>query len=125
MNWSMYERQARKLLLESCNGSLATVGTPIVDDPKDTACFVVGRASHDLLNQTIEGCDAGGFFATPKDTGMMNVESSDVGPGSAPLVLMFDTHQAFGGSGQGRMLAPTGLNALLLFSRDDKFIAFE
>jgi hypothetical protein len=125
MDWSMDEPQARKLLFESCNGSLARVGTAIVDDPKDTPCVVVGRASHDLLNKTIEWCDAGGCFATAKDTGMMNVESSDVGPGSAPLVLMFDTHRTLGGSGQRRMFAATGLNAGLLVSRNDKFIAFE
>ncbi len=55
----------------------------------------------------------------------MNVESSEVGPSSAPLILMFDAHRTFRRGGQSWMLAPTGLNAGLLVSRDDKFIAFE
>ena len=82
------------------------MGTSVVDDPEDTPGVVVGRASHDLLNKTVKGCDAGGSFAAAKDTGMMNVESGHVGPGSATTVLMFDAHRAFRRDGQRGMLAP-------------------
>ena len=121
----MNERQAREQVLKSGDGSLAPVRTPIVDDPKDTPGIVVGRASHDLLDKTIKGGDASGCFATAKDTGTMNVESCDIGPGSATTILMFDPHRALRRGGQGGMLAPPGLDAGLLVGRDDKFITFE
>ncbi len=125
MDRTMNEGQTRELLLESRDGSMAAVRTPVVDDPKDTSGVVVGRASHDLLNKTIKGCDTGSCFAAAKDTGTMHVESCDVGPGSATTILMFDAHRALRRSGQGWMLAPPGLDAGLLVGRDDKLISFE
>ena len=76
-------------------------------------------------NQTTKGCDAGGCFAAAKDTGTMNVESSDVGPRSATTVLMFDAHRALRRGGQRGMLAAPGLDAGLLVGGDDKFITFQ
>ena len=125
MDWTMNEGQARELPLESRDGSLATVRTPIVNDPKDTPGFVVGRASHDLLNKAIKGCDTSGCFAAAKDTGTMNVESCEIGPGSATTILMFDAHRALRRDRQSWMLAPPGLDAGLLVGGDDKFITFE
>src|SRR5271166_5902046 len=101
------------------------MGTSVVDDPEDTPSIVVGRASHDLLNQTTKGCDASGCFAAAEDTGTMNVESGDVGPGPAATVFMFNTHRAFGCNSQRGMLAPPGLDAGLLVGGDDKFVTFE
>jgi hypothetical protein len=101
------------------------MGTSVVDDPKDTPGVVVGRASHDLLNETVKGCDAGGSFAAAEDTGMMNVESGHIRPGSAATVLMFDAHRAFRRDGQCGMLAAPGLDAGLLVSGNDKFIVFQ
>ncbi len=45
-------------------------------DPRSWPGVVVGRASHDLLNQAIKGCDTSGCFAAAKDTGTMNVDQS-------------------------------------------------
>jgi len=125
MDRAMNERQAREQVLESRDGSLATVRTPIVDDPEDTPRIVVGRASHDLLDKTVKGGNAGGRFAAAEDTGTMNVESGDVGPGSATAVFVFDAHRALRRGAQGGMLAPPGLDAGFLVGRDDKFIIFE
>jgi hypothetical protein len=36
----MNERQAREQVLESRDGSRATVRTPVVDDPKDTSGII-------------------------------------------------------------------------------------
>src|SRR5271154_3688037 len=101
------------------------MGTSVVDDPEDAPGVVVGRAGHDLLNKTVKRRNACGRFAAAKDTGMMNVECSDVGPRSATTILMFDAHRAPRRDGQRGMLAPPGLDAGLLVSGDDKFIAFE
>ena len=105
--------------------ALPRVRTPVVDDPKDTPGIVVGWACHDLLNQTIKGGAASGGFAAAEDTGTMNVESCDVGPGSAAAILIFDAHRALRRRGQSGMLAASGLDAGLLVGRDDKFIVFE
>jgi hypothetical protein len=78
-----------------------------------------------LLNQTIKGGAASGGFAAAEDTGTMNVESCDVGPGSAAAILIFDAHRALRRRGQSGMLAASGLDAGLLVGRDDKFIVFE
>src|SRR5450755_3823990 len=97
----------------------------MVDDPKDTPGIAVRRTSHDLLDQTIKGYDASGGFTAAKDAGRMNVESGNVGPGSATTVLMFDAHRSMRGRRQRGMLAPPGLNAGLLVSRNDQLIVFE
>ena len=94
MDWTMNQGQARELLLESGDGSLATVRAPIVDDPKDTPGVVVRKTSHDLLNKTIKGSDASGCFAAAKDTGTMHVERCDVGPCAATTIFVFDAHRA-------------------------------
>lgn len=125
VDWPMDKGQAWELLFESCDGGLPAMRAPIVDDPKDTAGVVVGRASHDLLNKTIEGRNTSGCLAAAKDTGMMNIKSRDVSPGSATIVFMFNAQRAFRRGGQRGMLAPPSLNAGLLVSGDDKFIAFE
>jgi hypothetical protein len=78
-----------------------------------------------LHNETVKGCDAGGSFAAAKDTGMMNVESGHVGPGTATTILWFDAHRAFRRDGQRGMLAAAGLDAGFLVSGDDKFIVFQ
>jgi len=56
---------------------------------------------------------------------MVNVESSDVGPRSATIILVFDAHRALRRGGQAGMLAPPGLNPGLLVSGDDKFVVLE
>jgi hypothetical protein len=110
----MNEGQARELLLESGDGSLTAMRTSLVDDPKDTPGVVIGRASHDLLNQAIEGCDASGCFAAAKDASTMNVEGCDVSPGSATPIFMFNAHRTLRRGGQSLMLAPASW--MLVFS---------
>lgn len=112
-------------MLESEDGGGAPVRTAIVNDPENAAGVVVGRASHDLFHQTIKGRDAGSCFAAAKDAGVMNIESGDVRPGAAAIILVFDEHGTIGRGWKRGMLAPPGLNAGLFVSRDDVFVALE
>ena len=125
MNRSVNENQPGELLLEAEDGGVAAVGTAVIDDPEDATGFVVGRPGHDLLDEVEEGVDAGGGLATAKDPSMVDVESGEVGPGTAALVFVLDAHEAMGSRRQGRMCATTGLHAGLLIGGDDKFVAFE
>ena len=125
MNGSVNENQPGELLLEAGDGSVAAVGAAVIDDPEDAPGVVVRRSGHDLLDETIEGLDTSGGLATAEDTSVMDVESGDVGPSPATVVLMLDAHRAMGSWRQGRMLAATRLNAGLLVGGDDEFIASE
>jgi hypothetical protein len=78
-----------------------------------------------LFHQAIQGRDAGSYFAAAKDAGVMNIESSDVRPGAATILFVFDEHGAIGRGWQRGMLAPPGLNAGLFVSRDDVFVTLE
>lgn len=66
----------------------------VVDDPEHTACLIVGRPSHDLFDQPVKGSDACGRLAAAEDAGVMDVQSGDVSPGSAAVVLVLDEHGA-------------------------------
>ena len=125
VDWTMDERQAREQMSESVDGSRAPVGTPVVNDPEDTAGVVVGRACHDLFHQAIKGRDARSCFATAKDAGMMNIESGDVRPCAATIVFVLNKHRTIRRRRQRCMVAPAGLDAGLFVSGDDKFVTAE
>jgi len=124
MDGSVHENQPGELLLEADDGCVAAMGTAVVDDPKDASGVIVGRSGHDLLDEVKERNDAGGGLATAKDPSVMNIESGEVGPSAAAVVLVLDAHGAARGRRQSGMRAAAGLNAGLLVGRDVKFIVF-
>ena len=86
MDWTMHEREAGKQSLQSLDGRFTAVRSSVIDDPENTPGVVVGRASHDLFDQTMESSDASGGFAAAKDACMVNVESGHISPGAAALL---------------------------------------
>ena len=125
VDWPVHEREPGKQCTQPLDGRFTAVRRSVIDDPEDTSGIVVGRASHDLFDQTMESSDAGCGFAAAKDAGMVHVERGHISPGAATLVFMLDTHGVFRGGQLGWVLAVASLNAGLFVGRDDKFILLE
>jgi hypothetical protein len=53
---------------------------------------VVRRSRHYLLEQPVKGSDPILGLATAKDSGMVNIQTDDVSPGSTPGVFVFHLH---------------------------------
>ena len=80
MNRTMHDNQSWKLLLESGNAARPAMRGAIVHDPEDPARLVVRRLAHDLVDQSLEGGDAGLVFAAAKHFGAVDIEGSQIGP---------------------------------------------
>ena len=125
MHRSVGEPQAREAVLETADGSLAAVGRAIVDNPEHAAGLVVGGPGHDLLDQTVKRSDTVMGLAAAEDTGLMDIQSSQVGPGATAVVFVLDPCSQAGPRAQRRMLAAAGLNTGLFISGNHEFIVEE
>lgn len=103
----------------------AAVSRTVVDDPEDAASVIVGRASHDLLDEAVKGPDTILLFAAPKDPGVVDIQTGDVGPGPAPKILVLYLHRATRAAGAGRMFASPGLNAGFFVRGDHELIILQ
>jgi len=101
------------------------VSRTVIDDPEDAASVIVGRASHYLLDETVKGLDAVLGLAAPKDPGMVDIQTGNVGPGSAPKILVLYLHRATRAAGARRMFAPPGLNAGFFICGDNELIILQ
>ena len=111
--------------LQALHGPEAAVSRTVVDDPEDAASVVVGRSSHDLLDEAVKRLDAILLFAATKDPGMVDIQTGDVGPGPAPKVLVLDLHRATRAAGASGVFAAPGLNAGFLVGGDHELIIFQ
>jgi len=101
------------------------VSRTVTDDPEDTASIIVGRASHYLLDEAVKGCDAVLELAAPKDPGVVDIQTGDVGPGSAPKILVLYLHRATRAAGASGMFASPGLNAGFFVRGDHELIILQ
>jgi hypothetical protein len=97
----------------------------VVDNPKHAARIIVGRSCHDLFDQTIKRRDTVAGLAAPKDTGAVDIQCGEVGPGAAAIIFVFDLHGAAGAASMCRVLAPARLDAGLLIRGYDEFIILQ
>jgi len=111
MDRSVYHGQSRLEAAETVLGFSATVGRAIVHDPEDAARVVVRRSSQHLLDQPVKGRNAVFEFAAAKDSGVVDVQGGDIGPGTATEVLVFDTHGCAWPAGLRGVFAAAGLDA--------------
>lgn len=101
------------------------MGGAIVHDPEDATGVVIGRACHDLLDQSVEGRDAILRFAAAIDSGSVDIQGSDVGPGTTPEILILDTHAGAWSARLRDVFPAPGLNAGLFIGGDHEFIVLE
>ena len=94
----------------------------VVHDPEHAARGVVRWLGHDLVDQTLEGRDAGADFTAAEHLGAMHVQRSQVRPGAAASVLVLHAHRLTGLGWQARMDAQPRLDAGLLIGRDDELV---
>jgi hypothetical protein len=84
-----------------------------------------GGARHHLLYQSVKRFNAILLLAAAKDPGMVDIQTSDVGPGAASKVLVLDLHRPTRAAGASGVFAAPGLNAGLLVGRDHELIVFQ
>ena len=111
--------------LQALHGPGAPVSRTVVDDPEDAASIIVRRSSHYLLNEPVKRLNAIFLLAAPKDPGIVNIQTRDVGPGPAPKVLVLDLHRFPRAASASGMFAPPGLNAGFLVGGDHELIILQ
>jgi len=94
----------------------------IIYDPEHPAGILVGRSGHDLLDEAIKRIDAILGFAATEDSGVMDVQPRNIGPGAAAGVFVLDPQGSIRPALLGCMVAATSLNAGFFVGRDDEFI---
>lgn len=125
MNGSMNQEQTRIFGAQTVYSTLSAVNGTVVDDPENPFCFAIRWAGHDLVDQTVKGCDAVFGFTATEDSAMVNVQSGQVCPGPAASVLVLNTHRRARTTRRGSMFSSPCLNAGFLVGRDDKLITSE
>jgi hypothetical protein len=100
-----------------------TISKQLSTNPEDMACVIVGWTCHDLFDQTVKGRDAIGGFATSKNSGVVNIQSGDIGPGAATEVLMFDAHWRAWPATLGGVLAAACLDTGFFIGGDHELVA--
>ena len=101
------------------------MGRAIVHDPKDLPSIVVRWSRHHLLDESVKRFNAIARFTAAKDSGAVDIQGSNIGPGAATEVLMFHMHGSSWTASLRGLLAAAGLNTGLLISRDNEFIVLE
>ena len=122
MNRAMNENESRKLELEAFNGGATTMGGAIVNDPKHAARVIVGRTGHHLFNEPVEGSHSITSFTSAKNLGAVDVERSQIGPGAASFIFVFDLHGRSWLNRKSGMKAAACLDAGFLISGEDEFV---
>jgi len=125
MDGGMHERQAGVEMAKTLNGSGATMRRAVVHDPEDATGVVIRWSCHHLRDKPVKGGDAILRFTAAKDSGAVDVQRGDIGPGTAAEVLMLDVHGSAWTTALRGMLAATGLNAGLFIGGDHEFIILQ
>jgi hypothetical protein len=86
----MDEDDVGPLVLESLLAGFAAMRGAIIDDPEHPWGRKVRGLTHDLVDEALEGDNAGRGFAPAVDLGAAYVPSGQVGPGATPFVLKFN-----------------------------------
>jgi len=110
---------------EPLHAGLTSVSGPIVEDPKHPSCLTIGGASHDIVDESVEGDDSIAGFATAEDSDAVHVQRGEIGPSPQPFVFVFDLHREAWPSRQGRMASLPSLDAGFLIRADHEFVLSE
>ena len=99
------------------------MGGAVVDDPEHAPGGGVGCAGHDLVDEPVEGVDAGGGLAAAEYLGAVHIPGGQVGQGAAAGVFVFDTRRAVWRRWRAGVLADAGLDGGLLIGADDVLVS--
>src|SRR6478735_9176122 len=80
-------------MLEPVGASLTAMGGAAVDHREHPTRGRVGLAGHDLVDQPVEGVDAGGLLAAAEHLGAVDVPGCQVGQGAAAEVFRLDARR--------------------------------
>jgi FixJ family two-component response regulator len=108
---------------EAVGGSLAATSGAVVRDPEDVSCGLVGLLAHNFADEAIHRCDAILRLATTEDLGVVDVPSSQVGPGTPTKVLVFYSRGTVRRGRQSRLFPAAGLNACLFVGGNNTLVS--
>ena len=78
MHGQVDQAQFRPAILEPVDAGLSAVGGAVVDHPEHSTRGGVGLGGHDLVDQPVEGVDAGGLLAAAEHLGAVHVPGCQV-----------------------------------------------
>jgi hypothetical protein len=125
MDRTMDKNETGVLFLQSLGGGLTPMRGPVIDDPKDSPCLVVGREGHDLCNQSVKRKDPGFLFTAAKEFHAVNIQRRQIGPSPATRVFVLEFPRRTGLRRKRRVATCSGLNAGLFIGREDKLILLQ
>src|SRR5579864_5987012 len=96
MEGSVDQHQAGVPPLESRHGARSPMSRTIIHDPEDAPGLIVRGPGHDLIHQPIKRSNPILRLAATEHPGVVDIEGSQVSPGTATLVFMLDPHRAMG-----------------------------
>jgi hypothetical protein len=111
--------------LQTLHGSGTAVSRTVVYDPEDAASIVVRRSRRYLLDEPVKGSDPILGLTTAQDSGMVNIQTDDVSPGSTPEVFVFHLHGTARTTGASGVLTPPSLDAGFFVCRNHELIVFQ
>ena len=119
---AVHEQQVGVAVAQTADRAEPAMGGAIVHDPEDAARMTVRVLVHHLRDKAVERCDAGVGLAAAEESGAVDVESSEVGPSPAALVLVLDLAGLARLGGPGAMPAGARLNAGFPVGGDDEVV---
>ena len=97
----------------------------VVDDPEHPRSGSIRLVVHDLVDQLVEGGDAGCWRAVTEQLGMAHVPGREVTESTATFVLMLYAHRLTRARAAWDMLALARLDARLLVGTDDQVVGVQ
>ena len=82
MDGPLNEHQVGVFVLESLDCPGTSMRRTVVDDPENTSCPAIGMLFHDLIDEAVKGRDSGFGFAATEEFGPVDIQGSQIGPGS-------------------------------------------
>lgn len=125
VNGPMNEHQVAILGLKPSDRLGTSMRRTIVNNPEDPSGLAVGTLAHHLTDETVKGGDAIFAFAATEESGTMDIQSGEIGPGPESLVFVLDFHRLPRLCGQGRRFSGACLNAGLFIRTDDELVGAE
>lgn len=122
MNRRVNDNQVGISALEPDNAALAPMGGAVVENPKDTLGAAIESLGHHLFDEPIKAGNAIASLAAAEQFCSMYIDGGQVCLRPAAAVLVLDFHHRIRLRRIAEVLAPSGLNAGLFISTQNKIL---
>src|SRR5574340_153841 len=122
MDGAVHEDELWIARLQPADRPLSPMRGAGIDNPEDTARIAIRRLRHDVVHEAVEGRNAVVRLAPAEELGAVDVQRSQIGPGTAALVLVFDPHGTPGSRRYSGVNPFARLDAGFLIGRDHEVV---